>query len=108
MKFSKEWLKGLSTTKKVLLGSAAVFIVAAAASQPATINTSNTGNKSSDSQTQQHKKPVITTHNVDENEVIPFSSTTVDDPNLAKGTTKITTAGVNGRKTLTYEVTYTD
>jgi hypothetical protein len=32
----------------------------------------------------------------------------VEDASLAKGTTKITTQGVNGVKTLTYEVTFKD
>ena len=39
---------------------------------------------------------------------IPFEKTTVDDATMAAGTTKIRTAGVVGKKTLTYEVTTTD
>ena len=39
---------------------------------------------------------------------VPFTSTTVEDGNLAKGQTTVKIAGVNGVKTLTYEVTYND
>ncbi len=38
----------------------------------------------------------------------PYQSTQVEDANLAKGTTKVTTAGVNGVTTNTYDVTYED
>jgi hypothetical protein len=43
-----------------------------------------------------------------ETEPVPFTTTTVNDSTLTKGTTKVTTQGVNGVKTLTYEVTYND
>ncbi|GAA1618593.1 hypothetical protein GCM10009679_23840 [Saccharothrix algeriensis] len=45
---------------------------------------------------------------VTETAAIPYSTRRVNDPNLAKGKTKVKTAGVNGVKTRTYEVTYTD
>lgn len=54
-------------------------------------------------------KPKPTTF--DEVEVdtpIPFERTTVDDPNVAEGTTAVTTAGVDGTKRTTYKVTYVD
>lgn len=37
---------------------------------------------------------------------IPFSSTTVQDASSPQGTSKITTAGINGVETLTYKDTY--
>jgi len=43
-----------------------------------------------------------------EEERIAFGVTRVNDPNLAKGTTKVRRNGVNGLKRLTYEVTYAD
>jgi hypothetical protein len=45
---------------------------------------------------------------VTETQSIPFTETTVNDPSLAKGKTEVRTQGVNGEKTLTYEVTYTN
>lgn len=54
------------------------------------------------------KLPVITTQTVTETESIPYSSMTVESGSLAKGTSKVTTAGVNGVKTRTYELTLSD
>lgn len=45
---------------------------------------------------------------VTETAAIPYSTRRVNDPTLAKGKTKVKTAGVNGVKTRTYELTYTD
>lgn len=53
-------------------------------------------------------QPVSTTKEVTETSTIPFSKTTVDDNTLAQGTTKVTTAGVDGITTKTYTVTYID
>ncbi|MFY1653131.1 G5 domain-containing protein [Solwaraspora sp. WMMB762] len=53
-------------------------------------------------------QPKVETKTVTETREIPFKEKRVDDPNLAKGKTKVKTAGVTGVKTLTYQVTYTD
>jgi hypothetical protein len=52
--------------------------------------------------------PVITTKDVPQTSAIAFTATTVQDPSKPKGTTAITTAGVNGVDTKTFTVTYTD
>lgn len=39
---------------------------------------------------------------------VPFGSTTVQNSSMLQGTSQITTQGIDGVKTLTYEVTYTD
>jgi hypothetical protein len=39
------------------------------------------------------------------NEMVPFGSTTISDSTMAKGTSKVSTAGVNGQKTVSYQVT---
>lgn len=49
------------------------------------------------------EKKVVTT-----TEPVKFTSSTVDDPNLASGTTQTRTVGVDGVKTHYFEVTYTD
>lgn len=50
------------------------------------------------------KKPVVKTET--KTEVIPFESITQDDNTLAKGETRIATEGIDGERTITYEVTY--
>jgi hypothetical protein len=52
--------------------------------------------------------PSITQQTVTQTKAVPFTSTTVQDANVAQGTTKVTTAGVNGVETLTYQDTYTN
>lgn len=52
--------------------------------------------------------PVITKRTVTASEAIPYSTKRVQDPTLAEGTTQVTTQGVPGTKTVTYEVTFTD
>ena len=52
--------------------------------------------------------PVVETKQVTVTQQIPFSTRTVNDSSLAKGTQKVRTKGVAGAKTVTYEVTYTN
>lgn len=53
-------------------------------------------------------EPKIETKIETSSHTIPYETKYVDDNNLAKGTTKVKTAGKNGTETTTYEVTYTD
>ncbi|HEY7413779.1 MAG TPA: G5 domain-containing protein [Ktedonobacteraceae bacterium] len=50
----------------------------------------------------------VTTKQVTETQDIPFSTQDVTDSSLLKGQTKVTQAGKDGVKTLTYKVTYTN
>jgi len=50
-------------------------------------------------------QPKIEKKTVVETRAIPFRKTTVKDSSLKKGTTVVTTQGVNGKKRMTYEVT---
>lgn len=52
------------------------------------------------------QKPKVTKKTITEE--IPFESTSINDSSLDKGKSKVTTKGVNGIKTYTYETTYTD
>lgn len=52
--------------------------------------------------------PVVETKTEIREESILFSTKEVSDSSLTSGTTKVTTEGVNGKKVLTYEVTYID
>lgn len=51
---------------------------------------------------------VLTHKTVTTTETIPFATTNVEDATLAKGTTKITTVGVKGVRTHTFDVTYSN
>jgi hypothetical protein len=52
--------------------------------------------------------PVTVTRTVTETQAIPYTTTRVNDASLASGTTKVRTHGVNGVRTLTYQVTLTN
>lgn len=52
--------------------------------------------------------PEVVTKTETKQSTIPFKTTYRDDGSLAKGTTRVVQAGVNGLKEETYEVTYTD
>jgi hypothetical protein len=52
--------------------------------------------------------PQITYKTVTQTKPVPFTSTTVQDSSLAQGTNQVTTQGVNGVETLTYQDTYTN
>lgn len=52
--------------------------------------------------------PVVTVEIVTVTEPVPFDKVTVEDPGVAAGTSAVTTVGLNGVRTLTYDVTYTD
>jgi hypothetical protein len=107
------WLKQLSQTKKILLGLF-TFVAIGAAGSHGTHSNSTSGasptpaTKAPLSKSDVKPQPSITTALTTETQDIPFVSTTVDDSSLAQGTSKVTTAGVNGVKTITYEITSSD
>jgi hypothetical protein len=52
--------------------------------------------------------PVVEHRTVTQTRSIPYRTVTVQDPNLASGSTRTRVQGVPGIRTLTYDVTYTD
>lgn len=58
-------------------------------------------------QTETHQ-PVTTHKYVEEMQAIPFDRTTTKDSSRERGTSEVTTAGVDGVRTRTYQVTYVD
>lgn len=110
MKSALRWLKSLSLKGKVVLGIGTLIVLGMVGGQN---NAANTSSASLDQSTQNSSQinspaPVVTTKFISETQVVPFTSSTIEDATLAKGTTKITTTGVNGSETLDYEVTYKD
>lgn len=104
------WHAGLSKTGKVILWSVTAVLAGSAinaAASPNTASTSNTSQQQSSQASTEHK-PVVTTKTITETSEIPFTSSNVDDSNLAKGKTEVQTTGINGVKTSTFEITYTD
>ncbi|WP_433307667.1 G5 domain-containing protein [Actinoplanes sp. CA-030573] len=52
--------------------------------------------------------PVVTTKTVKQTKSIPYGTREVEDDSLAEGKTKVRVKGVNGVRTITYQVTLTD
>ena len=106
MKRLKTWFKGLSTAGKVTAIAATsvlAFGTFGALAQPSspTAITAPTN-------TTVQAGPKVEVKTITTTEPITFSSSTVDDATLAQGTTQTRTAGVNGERTHTYQVTFTD
>lgn len=107
--------KSMSRTKKILLGVGAftvLSVIAGALSPPppktddqktpASNMTAHIGNESADAQEQAPKSEI---KSVEEVVDIPFQSSTQNDASLEAGKTTVSTAGVTGKKTITYEIT---
>lgn len=121
MRRLSNWFNNLSLAGRVatlVLGSIVAFGVMSAAVQPkaapATEGASQTESRQVNIGEAQPSGPVaetvpITEHKtVTATEAVPFTSSTVDDSAMAQGTTNVQTVGVNGIRTVAYEVTYTN
>ena len=106
MKRFKTWFKGLTTTGKITtiavasilsFGTLSAMAQQGAPSAPAPVSTPSI-----------QAQPKVETNTISTTEPVAYTSSTVDDASLAQGTTQVRTAGVNGVRTLTYEVTLTD
>jgi len=101
----KSWFVGLSKAGKIGVVLASLFVVGVAAS-PHKSPPSNP--PAVQSAVQQKTEPKIEKKTVTETQAIAFEKTTVEDNSMNKGQMAVRTAGVNGVKTLTYEITLTD
>lgn len=103
-----KWYKGLTKTGKVATVSTALLLsfgTIGTLAQPG--NTTQQQDQGS-GKAESVAKPKVATKSVVTTEPIPFTSSTVEDPNLNQGVTQTRTAGVNGVLTRTYQVTYTN
>lgn len=98
----RSWYSGLTKAGKIALWAVTTIIVGGIISASA----SSPDNNSVD--IGDTVEPVIETTRVTDTEPIPYKKTTVNDSSLEKGKKTVRTAGLEGLKTLTYEVTYTD
>lgn len=93
-----------------------VTLVVASLTTPASLkNAQTTGQKAAPITTQTplttqpiQAQPKVEQQTITETEPVPFTSQTRDDGSLPKGETKVVQIGVNGVKTLTYNVTRTN
>lgn len=105
---AKVWHSGLSKAGKGIVWTlAGVFGVAAVSAAANPAPQPPEAKPTAQVQTEE-KEPVIETRTVTETEAVAFTSTTVEDGNLAKGSTAVRTNGVNGVKTMTYDIDYTN
>lgn len=110
MKTLLNWIKSLSLGSKILLGLGVIVVLSVSGGSNNNANTSSTPATTSVPVVShiQYTSPVITTKLISETQIMPFTSSAVNDATLASGTSKVTTIGVNGSETLNYEITYKD
>lgn len=108
MNKAKNWFRGLTAGGKVgaVLGLfiamfLTVGVVGAAFSPNATEPDSN-------STSQQPSGPKIETKTEEKKSVVEFKTVVKDDASLEKDTTEVEQNGVNGERTIVYQLTYTD
>ena len=106
---AKVWHSGLSKAGKVTLWAITAIVGGSAINAMASPGPSTSPKADLPAVVQQDSsKPVVTSKTISETAPVAFTRTTIDDGNLTSGNTTIRTAGVNGIKTTTYEVTYQD
>lgn len=103
----KTWFKRLTLTGKVTTIAVASILSLGTLGALAESSTPSQTPKTPITHTQP-AEPKQETKTVTHTEVVPHSSTTVDDPNLDEGITEVRTAGVDGVRTIVSEVTYID
>lgn len=108
MKTLINWIKSLSVRSKILLGLGVIVALSAAGGSNNNTNTSSAPETKSLPIVShiQATAPVITTKLTSETQIVPFTSSTVNDATLAIGITKVTIVGLNGSETKNYEITY--
>ena len=101
------WLKALSTTRKIIIGGISSVVLLGAIggalpqSTPEPTSAPTTPASTVKAETVEKKQ-------AKEIEPIPFTSVSQNDVTLDKGQRSVSVAGVNGEKTITHEVTYTN
>ncbi len=109
MKKLSRWLVGIGAFLLLSFVALAASTSKPTEDDPAKIYPSTQEAKTVDEEPEPvEKEPEITTKIETKTVAIPHETQTVDSSSLARGTTKVQTAGVDGSKTVYYEVTYTD
>ncbi len=87
---------------------AVVLLVLIGASAPHQLSKPQSIQLTTTKSAQTTPKTAVTEKTTTQTKAVPFTSTTVRDASLAQGTITVTTPGVNGVETLTYQDTYTN
>lgn len=105
------WFSALSRKGKIatIVGASLLGLTAVGAASPQTQQSQSQSKPSAPSLTQpQQTTPKVEKKKVTEKAPVAFGTTARDDSALAKGSSKTIQEGVDGERTVTYEVTYTD
>ena len=106
------WLGGLSAAGRVGLVAGSFFTLGAVGNIIAPVEERPTTTETRQIEVAQHEtiEPVslVETKIEKETEAIPFATTSENDPSINEGESIVSQAGVNGTRTTTYEVVYTD
>ena len=99
--------------KSILIGAVSSLCLLAGITSASTTNTNNSTQSLESAQPTvvepaKTVEPVIETKEEVETVSIAYQTAYYDDNTLSKGSTKVITEGVNGTKSITYRVTYTD
>ena len=103
---AKSWTN-LTKREKVIGVLVSIFAVFTISGVASAIN----GNPSPETNTSNQEAKVVsdvTYKEVSESKAVPFEKTSVEDSSIAKGSSSITTSGMDGVKTTTYKVTLTN
>lgn len=106
-----DWFSALSRKGKIatIVGASLLGLTAVGAASPQTQQFQSQSKSSAPSVTQpQQATPKVEKKKVTEKAPVAFGTTARDDSTLAKGSSKTIQEGVDGERTVTYEVTYTD
>jgi hypothetical protein len=106
LKRFRSWHSGLSVLGKLAFAAALAIGIVGIVSASTHPNTPSVDNSSNNTATK--TQPKVETQTTTETEAVPFTTSTVEDNSLDSGKTGVRTQGINGVKTKTYEVTYTD
>jgi hypothetical protein len=100
------WFKNLSRVSRVSVWSSialsGLFVASAMSPPPSTTFVAPAA------QVGVKQEPVVTTNVESVTQPIQFEKRTIENWSLAKGTTQVQTAGVDGIRTITYTITLTD
>lgn len=93
-------------TKKWVYAGIAILMICVVGFASASAQMGGSSNRDSESSEGVDEKLKTETKTETKTEEIPYTSSTVEDGNLEYGKTQVRTAGVKGKKTITYEVVY--